>query len=192
MRKTVIAAVLALVGSTAVCAQERTNAERSEERTKAIAERIEKSAERLAKDFNLKDDAKKTFVSIYSDYQKEMFATNQPQGQRQQANLNEEKKELSEEEATAKIKENFNRQEQQIATMQKRLDTQKKFAEKFSEVLTPQQILKVLTPQRGQGQRGQDQRMNNDGNQRRNNFEEGARRGFGGPRGGGFGGPDGF
>lgn len=190
MRKTVIAAVLALVGSTAVCAQKRMS---EEERAKTMAERIEKSADRLAKDFNLKDDAKKTFVDIYSEYQKEMFATNQPQGQRQQANLNEEKKELSKEEATAKIKENFDRQEQQIATMQKRLDTQKKFAEKFSEVLTPQQILKVLTPQRGQGQRGQDQRMNNDGNQRRNNFEEGTRRGFGdGPRGGGFRGPDGF
>ena len=37
------------------------------------------------------------------------------------------KKKQTDEEATAKIQENFSRQEQQIATMQKRLDIQKKY-----------------------------------------------------------------
>lgn len=190
MRKTIMLAVLALMGSTAVCAQERMS---EEERAKAMAERIEKSADRLAKDMNLKDDAKQAFVETYTAYQKEMFATNQFQGQRfEQNGREEEKKELSDEEATARIKENFDRQEQQIATMQKRLEVQKKYAEDFAKVLTPQQVLKVLTPQRGQGGRDQMQRRNGDGERRGGNFEGGPRGGFGGgPRGGGFGGPGG-
>ncbi len=188
MRKTIIVAVLALLCSTAVCAQERVS---EEERTKSINERIEKSGERLAKEFKLEDEAQKTFLSIYSDYQKEMFATNQLRGQRPEfAGRDEEKKEMSDEEATAKIKEGFERQEQQIATMQKRLEVQKKFAEEFGKVLTPQQVLKVLTPQRGNGNREQLQRRNADG-ERRGGFEGGPRGGFGGGPRGGFGGPGG-
>lgn len=192
MRKTIILAVLALMSSTAICAQERMSAE---EREKATAERIERSADRMAKDFELKDEAKKKFVDVYTAYQKEMFATNTNQGQRpEQFNRNDEKKELSKEEAEAQIKQNFERQEQQIATMQKRLEVQKKYAEELGKVLTPQQVLKVLTPQRG-GQGGRDQlrRMGDGNGERRGNFEGGPRGGGfgGGPRGGGFGGPGG-
>ena len=192
MRKTIILAVLALMSSTAICAQERMSAE---EREKATAERIERSADRMAKDFELKDEAKKKFVDVYTAYQKEMFATNQNQGQRlEQFNRNDEKKELSKEEAEAQIKQNFERQEQQIATMQKRLEVQKKYAEEFSKTLTPQQVLKVLTPQRGgQGGRDQIRRMGDGNGERRGGFEGGPRGGGfgGGPRGGGFGGPGG-
>jgi Spy/CpxP family protein refolding chaperone len=119
-----------------------------------------------------------------------MFATNQQREQRFEQAERDEKK-LSDEEATAKIDENFARQEQQIATMQKRLDVQKKYREEFAKVLTPQQVLRVLTPQRGQGNREQMQRRNGDG-ERRGGFEGGPRGGFGGgQRGGGFGGPGG-
>ena len=188
MKKTIIVAVLALMSSAAVSAQERMS---EEERAKSINERIEKSGERLAKEFGLKDDARTTFVAIYTDYQKEMFATNQNRGQRAELPAREEeKKELSAEEATAKINENFERQEQQIATMQKRLDVQKKYSEEFAKVLTPQQVLKVLTPQRGQGGRDQLQRRGGDG-ERRGGFEGGPRGGFGGGPRGGFGGPGG-
>lgn len=189
MKKTIFLAVIALVCCAALSAQERERMS-EEERAKAIAERIEKAAERMAKDFDLKEDAKKTFISTYTAYQKEMFATNQAQGQRfEQADRDEEKK-LTDEEATAKIKENFDRQEQQIATMQKRLDVQKKYSEELAKILTPQQVLKVLTPQRGQGGRGQGQRGQGDG-ERRGNFEGGPRGGFGGGPRGGFGGPGG-
>ena len=189
MKKTIIVAVLALLSSTAVSAQERMS---QEEREKAMAERIERAADRVAGDLKLKDDAKKSFIQTYTAYQKEMFATNTNQGQRLEQNgRNEEKKELSKEEAQAQLKENFERQEQQIATMQKRLEVQKKYAEEFSKTLTPQQVLQVLTPQRGQGgNRDQMRRQGND--ERRGNFEGGNRGGFnGGPRGGGFGGPGG-
>lgn len=188
MRKTIIMAVVALMSSTAVMAQERMSAE---QREKAITERIDRAADRMATDLGLKDSEKKTFVGIYTQYQKEMFATNQNQGQRlEQGERNNDKKELTAEDAQAQLKQNFERQEQQIATMQKRLEVQKKYAEEFGKVLTPQQVLKVLNPQRGQGNRDQ-MRRNGDG-ERRGNFEGGQRGGFGGgPRGGGFGGPGG-
>lgn len=189
MKKTIILAVVALMGSAAVSAQERLNAE---ERGKMMSERIEKSAERLVKELELKDDAGKTFTEIYVAYQKEMFATNQMQ-RVETLGRDAEKKELNAEEASAKIKENFERQEQQIATMQKRLAVQKKYAEEFGKVLTPQQVLKVLTPQRNANGREQLQRRNADG-ERRGGFEGGPRGNFGGgggQRGGGFGGPGG-
>jgi len=187
MKKTIILAVLALMTSTALFAQERMS---EEERAKAISERIGQSATRMAKDFNLKDDAQKSFVETYTAYQKEMFATNQMQVQRpQRTDRDEEKKELTDEEATAKIKENFDRQEKQIATMQKRLEIQKKYAEEFGKVLTPQQVLKVLTPQR-RGNNREEGRQRGQGNgERRGNFGEGGPRGgFGGGPRGGFGG----
>ncbi len=186
MKKTIIVAALALLSSVAVSAQERMSAE---QREKAIAERIGSAADRMAKDFDLKDDAKKSFVETYTAYQKEMFATNQNQGQRLEQNGRDgEKKELTKEEAEARIKQNFERQEQQIATMQKRLEVQKKYAEEFGKVLTPQQVLKVLNPQRGQqGGRDQMRRQGNGDNQRRGGFGGGNRGGgFGGPGGGGF------
>ena len=177
--------VAVLTGCTALFAQERMS---DEERQKLMAERIEKVAERTAKEFDLKGDAQKTFVSIFAEYQKEMFATNQPRGQRMERGESDEKKELTAEEATAKMQENFARQEQQIATMQKRLEVQKKYSEQFAKILTPQQLLKVMTPQRSQNQRSQGQNRG-DGENRRGGFEGGPRGGggFGGPRGG-FGG----
>ena len=160
-----------------------------EERAKAINERIEKAAERMAKDFELKGDKKETFVATYVAFQKEMFATNASQAQRPAQQAEEKKSdELTDEEATAKIQETLERQEQQIATMQKRLEVQKQYSEKFAEVLTPQQILKVIAPQRGQRQRGQNgDSANGGGNRQRGGFG-GPGGGFGGP-GGGFGGP---
>ena len=173
-------AVLALISTTAVCAQERTSAE---DRTASMTERISNSAKRIANEFELKDEAQETFIKIYTDYQKEMFSTNLNRGQRVELpSRDDAEKKLTDEEATAKIKENFERQEQQIATMQKRLEVQKKYAEEFSKVLTPQQVLKVLTPQRGQGGRGQGQQRGQGNGERRGGFGEG------GPRGGGFGG----
>lgn len=169
-----------------VCAQQGQRSE--EERAAQRAEMIQRVAERTAKDFDLKGDAKEAFMTTFKAYQTEMFQTNMG-GMRQRPNEADEKKELTDEEANAKIQEQFTRQEEQIATMQKRLEIQKKYQAEFAKVLTPQQVLKVLTPQRnGQrnGQRGQGdgQRGQGDG-----------QRGFGGGRGGfggGFGGPGGF
>ena len=165
-----------------VCAQEESS---EEERTKMRTEMIQRNAERLAKNFVLKGDVKISFMTTYAAYQTEMFETNQ-RSSRQRFSEEEEKKELSDEEANAKIQEQFTRQAEQIATMQKRLDIQKKYCTEFAKMLTPQQVFKVLTPQRN-NQRGQQQRSQNE-NQRGQGWQGGAgRSGFGGP-GGGFGG----
>ncbi len=154
-----------------------------EERATQRAEMIQRVAERTAKDFKLKDEAKESFLTIYKAYQAEMFQTNQG-SMRQRSAKDEEKKELTDEEANAKILEQFTRQEEQIATLQKRLEIQKKYSEEFAKILTPQQVLKVLTPQRGQrGQRGQ-----GDSQQRGQGGFGGGRGGSGGGFGGGFGG----
>jgi len=169
-----------------VCAQQGQRSE--EERAAQRAEMIQRVAERTAKDFDLKGDAKESFITIFKAYQTEMFETN-ASGMRQRSNESDEKKDLTAEEANAKIQEQFTRQEEQIATMQKRLEIQKKYAAEFGKVLTPQQVLKVMTPQRNNNQRGQ--RGQGDGQRGQGGFgggRGGFGGGFGGP-GGGFGGP---
>lgn len=182
MRKTILAAVLALTGLTSVGAQEQTN---DAERAKGIAARIEKSAERLAAEFGLKDEAKSGFVSLYTAYQQEMFATNQVRGR--SAGSDEAdgsaQKNLTDEEAAAKLQEHLARQEQQAATLQKRTEVQKRYSEEFSKMLTPAQVYRVIMPQRG---RGRGQRDGQQGSGQRGRFEgDGPRGGFGGGFGGG-------
>jgi len=190
MKRFFIVSAFVLLGIGSVSAQQGQRSE--EERAQMRAEMIKRVADRTAKDFDLKGDAKEAFLKTYTDYQTEMFETNQA-GMRQRPSENDAKKELSDDDANAKIQEQFTRQEEQIATMQKRLEIQKKYREEFAKILTPQQVLKVLTPQRNNNQRGQ-QRGQGEG-QRQDGWQGGGRGGFGGPRGGfggGFGGPGGF
>lgn len=178
MKKLFIVSALTFLFVGNVCAQQGQRSE--EDRAQMRAEMIKRVAERSAKDFDLKGDAKEAFMTTFTAYQTEMFQTNQG-GMRQRGQEADEKKELSDEEANAKILEQFTRQEEQIATMQKRLEIQKKYSAEFAKILTPQQVLKVLTPQRNNqrnGQRGQGDGQRGPG-------------GFGGGRGG-FGGPGGF
>lgn len=178
MKKLFIVSALTFLFVGNVCAQQGQRSE--EDRAQMRAEMIKRVAERSAKDFDLKGDAKEAFLTTFTAYQTEMFQTNQG-GMRQRGQEADEKKELSDEEANAKIQEQFTRQEEQIATMQKRLEIQKKYSAEFAKILTPQQVLKVLTPQRNNqrnGQRGQGDGQRGQG-------------GFGGGRGG-FGGPGGF
>lgn len=178
MKKLFIVSALTFLFVGNVCAQQGQRSE--EDRAQMRAEMIKRVAERSAKDFDLKGDAKEAFMTTFTAYQTEMFQTNQG-GMRQRGQEADEKKELSDEEANAKIQEQFTRQEEQIATMQKRLEIQKKYSAEFAKILTPQQVLKVLTPQRNNqrnGQRGQGDGQRGPG-------------GFGGGRGG-FGGPGGF
>jgi len=188
MKNFFIVSVFFILNLGNVCAQDDLS---EEERTKMRTEMIQRNAERLAKNFDLKGDVKKSFMTTYVAYQTEMFETNQ-RSMRQRLSEDEEKKELSDEEANAKIQEQFTRQVEQIATMQKRLDIQKKYSTEFAKMLTPQQVYKVLTPQRN-NQRGQQQRSQNN-DQRGQGWQGGGRGGFGGPGGGfgGFGGRGGF
>ncbi len=145
------------------------------------AEMQARQMERLEKDLKLTDEQKAKFEPIYQNYMKELFGVRQ-QPNREQADQ-DNKKELTDAEATAQLQQVFERQAEQIQQSQLRLDIQKKYCAELSNVLTPQQLLKVFQPQMGRNRGGQQGG--------RGGFGGGGPRG-GGPRGGGgFGGPGG-
>ena len=181
MKRLFIVTAIILMGIGSVSAQQEQRSE--EERAQMRAQMIKRVADRTAKDFDLKGDAKEAFLQTFTVYQTEMFQTNMG-GLRQHSQEGDDKKELTDDEANAKIQEQFTRQEEQIATLQKRLEIQKKYSAEFAKVLTPQQVLKVLTPQRN-NQRGRQRGQEN--GQRQGGWQGGGRGGFGG----GFGGPGG-
>ncbi len=181
MKKLLILAALCLVAPGRTIAQ---NVESGEGRDAKRAELIAKSGERLAKSFGLESAARDSFLAVYAEYQAEMFATNAKRSGRGADRMQDEtgKKELTDEQATERIEENFKKQEAQVEQIQKRLDIQKRYYARFQKMLTPAQILKAMFPQRPRPQNGGQQ--GGSGNRRG---------GFGGPGGhGGFGGPGGF
>lgn len=150
------------------------NANAQNDREARRAEMQARQTERLVKDLKLTDEQKAKFEPIYQNYMKELFEVRQ-QPNREMDNQ-DSKKDLTDAEATAKLQEVFTRQAEQIQQSQLRLDIQKKYCAELSNVLTPQQLLKVFQPQT-----------------RNRGGQQGGRggQGFGGPRGGGFGGPGG-
>lgn len=174
-----------------------TNAQDNNDRDARRQEMQARMTERLVKDLKLSDEQKAKFEPIYANYQKEL-ASLFTQGERPDGTTGasaqeskKEKKELTDAEATTKLQEVFTRQEKQIQQQQQRLDIQKKYCAELSNVLTPQQLLKVFQSQQNRNRQGGQQ--GNRGGQGfggpRGGFGGGG--GFGGP-GGGFGGPGGF
>ncbi|MGN0234151.1 MAG: hypothetical protein ACI4B5_07010 [Bacteroidaceae bacterium] len=179
MKKLMFIMALGLLVSGQARAQETESAESREAKR---AEMIAKSGERLAKSFGLDDSKKESFLTIYTEYQTEMFATNERPDSKDLEEKKAEggkKEELTDAQATERIKANFERQEKQVAQLQKRLEIQKRYYTRFAEVLTPSQTLKAMFPQRTRPQGNSQQRQG------------GMRPGGFGERGGGFGGPGG-
>lgn len=161
-----------------------TNAQDNNDRGARRQEMQARQTERLIRDLKLTDEQKGKFGPIYARYLEEMAATRTQQNRNRQ----NDNKDLSDEEATAQLNEQFARQAEQIQQQQLRLDIQKKYCAEFSAVLTPQQLLKVFQPQVGQQFNRQGQQG---GRGPRGGFGGGGRGGFGGPGGGGgFGGGD--
>ncbi len=186
MKKAILFVALAIV----CVGQMKAQGQSPEERQRAAAEMVKTQAERLAKDFDLKDNAKTAFIEKYTQYQTELFATmNQQRPNAQQGQQGERRRtsDMTDEEVTKQIQEAFARQATQIEQQQKRLEIQKKYYEEFSKTLAPKQLIRIFGQQRPQGQNGQNgQGQRGQGGQR--GFGGGG--GFGGP-GGGFGGPGG-
>lgn len=181
MKKMLMMMVVGLLAVMPACAQDE---DAGESREAKRAELIQKSGERMAKNFGLEGAARDSFLAVYTQYQTEMFATNAPRARKSegQAKDDEGKKELTDEQATERIEANLKRQEQQAEQLQKRVEIQKRYYAEFQKTLKPAQILKAMFPQRARQQQGQQQ---NQGGFRRG--------GFGGPGGpGGFGGPGDF
>jgi|GEM_PF-468861 len=196
-------AMAAIMGMSASAQPQRMG---KEEMQAKRAERIQNQAEKMANDFGLKDDKKTQFVNLYTEYQNalsEAKPDGNPKGAKPGKGDKDKKdkgdkkekadkpgkgenkaKELTDEEATQRIEELFARQEGQIQQSQKRLEVNKAYYEKFKNVLTPQQIYKVLNRQQRQMQRGG--QMNRQGNRPQGRGQQG---GFGGRDNGGFGGP---
>ena len=163
MKKTIIltALVAFLFGSISTI-----NAQDDSRRQEFMA----RQTERLVRDLKLDGEKKTQFEAIYKRYQDELASTRQQQARQRD---DDNSKNLSDEEATAKLTEIFARQAEQIQQQQRRLDIQQKYCAELSAILTPQQLLQVFQPQGRQGGRQ----------------GQGGRGGFGGgPRGGGFGG----
>ena len=145
-------------------------------------EMINRQADRLVKDLNLKGDEKTGFVETYKAYQREVMES-QRDGRTRMGNQqgNQGDKKLSDEEAKKAVEQYFERQERQITQMQKKLEIDRRYYEEFSKTLTPQQLARIFQ---------QNNRQNQPGNRQ---FQQGNRQrpeGFGGMGGdrGGFGG----
>lgn len=180
--------IFAFVAVTVLAVKAQPEQMSDEDMASRKTEMVQRKAEKFAKDFDLKDDAKTQFIELYKQYQNDLDATQEKPDakkegdQKAQKGENKEKKELTNEEATAKVNEYFERQEEMIKQMQSRLDVEKKYYEKFKKTLTPQQLAKIFRQNR--------MRMGQQNGQQRG----GQRGGFGGPEGGfpgggNFGGP---
>lgn len=175
--------VVALLATIQVVAQDDSN------RAERMQEMAKRQTERLVKEFNLQGEAADSFAVYFQAYQSEMFATmDGMRGQRQNADETDVK-ELTDEQAVAKLQENFTNQEKQLVMQFKRLEVQRKYYEKFQQWLSPKQIVRIMIPRQGQ-RRGDAQRGQGEGQRGNRGGWGGNRGGFGGPGGpGGFGGP---
>lgn len=175
MKKYIVLTVLAafLFGAISTISAQNDN-----DRSARRQEMQTRMTERLIKDLKLEGEKKTQFETIYKRYLEELAATRTQQNRERNADRNQ--KDLTDEEATAKLNEVFAREAEQIQQQQLRLDIQKKYCAEFSSVLTPQQLLRVFQQQQG----------NRQGN--RQGGQQGGRGGFGGGQRGGFGGGGGF
>lgn len=151
----------------------------------------ERRVERMAKALELKNDAKEAFTKTYRAYLQEMAAAmpDEVSGTNKKMDkAGKKEKTLTDAEATQRIKEQFDRQEQRIARMQRHLEVQMKYYAEFSKFLSPQQVMKIFMQQRQGGVRnagsgrGDGTRRMQPGRPRGGGFGNG----FGGP-GSGFG-----
>ncbi len=177
MKKSMILMAAFAMISLSMSAQGQRQRLTEEEIAKLRAEQVQKQADRLAKDLELKDDAKAAFVATYTEYQDALAKVRMVSREegREEADAdrdNKKEKNLSDEEATKRLEEVFARQEEQIEQSKKALEVTREYYAKFKETLTPQQLLKVFSQQQRGGRGGR-----------------GGEGGQGGPMGGGQGGP---
>ncbi len=152
-------------------------AQNDTDRMKRMEQRLERQADRMAEEFDLKGEVRTEFLELYKTYRKEMMKHS---SFRNQEHADAKKmSELSEEEAVARIQAGFERKAQAIVDSYNRLEVEKKYHGLFSKMLTSKQMLKIFAPER-------DPRFGGPGMQRGGNRGGGMQRGGGFPSGGGF------
>ncbi len=147
-------------------------------RARRMDEMSDRRAEKLADEFGLKDEKRAMFVSLFKNYRQDVrkhrLADMQPQ-----ADAVKKETDMTDEDASARIQAEFDRKAQSIVDAYNRLETEKKYYEEFSKILSPKQLVKIFIPMDpSRGMRGAPAR----------NGQNGGRQG-----GRGFGGmPEGF
>ena len=113
----------------------------------------EKRAEQMADSWKLEGEARTDFLSMYKDYRAELMkhrsAPMRPDGKNAK-----KASEYTDEEAKARITEEFNRKAQEVANAYNRLEVDKKYYELFAKSLTPQQLVEIFAPVRNPRARG--------------------------------------
>lgn len=175
-RKGIILLVLGMLLSvTVVNAQRQGNGDFE----KRVAEFLERRADRLADDLGLEGEAKTSFKETYKNFQQELMAV-MAASREQRTELDRKKiDDLTDEEATQRVKTMFDRKTENIVNLYNRLEIEKKYYNEFAKTMTNKQLLKIF--EQGTGFRNQ----RNSGYRQNNRF--GGGQGFGGQQGG-FGG----
>lgn len=170
IKSLIAVAVISFGCATGSYAQDNTD------RAARIADMQARQTERLTKELNLTDEQKDKFTEVFARYSAEMAAlrpgNDRPDAktgatQQQNAKQKAPKKELTDEEANARLDALFTAQAEQIKKSQARLDAQKKYRTEFSTFLTPQQMLKVFRPQQQPSRNGGGNQLGNIRNSQR-------------------------
>lgn len=186
MKKIFMTAALAIaMCGTAMAQRQQMNPEQMQQ---MMAQRVQQQAERLVKDMELKDNQKVEFTALYTQYQRELndLRNAQMAAMQQQTTNNKKEKDMTDEDYNNLIKEQFERETNQIALSLQQYQIKQKYYEQMKDKYTPKQLSKVFGPQRMGGNGGQ-----RNGGGQRGGFGGG---GFGGGQGGfggGFGGGQG-
>ncbi len=168
MKKTIVMMALAAMTCINVNAQERRNRTVEEMQARRDA-RMEKKAQQLAEEMELKGDAKEQFIAAYKDMVKEIYAANvfRRQQDRDAADAKgkkndkkgDKKEKMTPEEATEKMQQQFARRQQEIEQMQKILQIQQDYYKKMQEFLDGSQLLHVFSQTNNNPRQGQMSRM---------------------------------
>lgn len=118
-------------------------------------EMVNRQAERLVKDWGLKEDAETSFLDLYRKYRQELAAARK--AVRRSGKL-DTKNTMTDEEATQRIQDEFDFQAQQIVDLYNRLEIEKKYYAEFSKILSPKQMVRIFSPSREPRDRGGEMR----------------------------------
>lgn len=124
------------------------NAQEQNDSCKARQEaRIAMKANKFANDFGFDDKKRAEFVALYTEYAQALAATRQqcPKAECQK-NCQKpcQKDNFSDADANEMINKRLDNAQKRAAAVQKRVDINKKYVERFRKVLTPKQTLKVM------------------------------------------------
>lgn len=115
-------------------------------RAARMEQMLEKRAEKMADDLDLKGDARSSFLETYKSFQNELMPHRTNFAFPRQENKKES--EMTDEEAVARVKAEFDRKAQQIVDLYNSLEVEKKYYETFSKTLSAKQLMKIFAPQR--------------------------------------------